>query len=169
MVVLWLVLGILIIVAIGIGVLFGGAPFVPTRRAWIKQALDLSRIGKDDVIVDLGSGNGAVLGLALERGVKYAVGYEINPGLAFWSRLHLRRFRGRFSIRMTDFFRSDLPPDTTVIYMFQTSGVMRRIKPYLLSQKSHLRCKRVRVVCFGFSIPGEAVVRALGGMNLYEF
>ena len=165
----WLTLGILIIVAIGIGVLFGGAPFVPTRRAWIEQALTLSRLGKNDVIVDLGSGNGAVLALALERGAKYAVGYEINPGLALWSRLVLRRFKGRFSIRTTDFFRSDLPIDTTVIYMFQTSGVMRRITPYLLSQKPHLQCKKLRVVCFGFAIPGERVVRTSGGMNLYEF
>lgn len=169
MVLFWLLVGLLIIVAIGIGVLFGGAPFVPTRRAWIEEALKLSDLKRDDVIVDLGSGNGAVLSSALEGGAKYAVGYEVNPVLVLWSRLKLRRFKGRFSIRAANFFRSDLPPDTTIVYMFQTDWVMRRIKSYFLSQKPRLQHEKIRVVCFGFSIPEATPVRELGGMSLYEF
>ncbi len=165
----WLIGGVVIIVMIGIGVLFGGAPFVPTRRAWIAEALTLSGFGQDDVIVDLGSGNGVVLEAALDRGARRAIGYEINPLLALWSRLRLRRFGRRLVIRTTDFFRTDLPPDTTIIYMFQTGGVMRRIKPYLLEQKSKLHRSTIKVVCFGFTIPGLEAQCELNGMTLYEF
>lgn len=165
----WLIGGLAIVVAIGIGVLFGGAPFVPTRRAWIEEALKLSDLGTDDVIVDLGSGNGVVLAMALDRGAKRAVGYEVNPLLAWWSRFRLRRFKNRSSVRAADFFRSDLPVDTTIIYMFQTDWVMHRISAYLLAQKSKLKHEKIKVVCFGFTIPEAKVVRKLNGMTLYEY
>ena len=165
----WLMGGLVIVVAIGIGVLFGGAPFVPTRRAWIEEALKLSGLGKHDVIVDLGSGNGAVLTVALARGAKRAIGYEVNPLLVWWSRVRLRRFQDRYSVYAADFFRSDLPADTTIVYMFQTDWVMHRINAYLLAQKSHLKHDKLKVVCFGFTIPEAKAVRKLNGMTLYEY
>lgn len=165
----WVAIGLVIIAVIGVGVLFGGAPFVPTRRAWIEQAFELSNLGKNDVIVDLGSGNGAVLAAAIERGAKRAVGYEVNPILAVWSRWRLGRYGKRASVRIADFFRSDLPQDTTVIYMFQVSWVLDKIKPYLESQKPQIRSKKLKVVCFGFEIKDAQPVKKLNGMTLYEF
>ena len=35
---------------------FFGAPFVPTRRKWAKNALELADIKQSDVVIDLGSG-----------------------------------------------------------------------------------------------------------------
>ena len=165
----WLIIGLLIVCIIGIGVIFGGAPYVPTRRIWIEQAFELLELSNKDTIVDLGSGNGAVLGAALSKGVKRAVGYEINPILAIWSRWRLRKFGKRAQIKIADFFRRELPADTTVIYMFQVGWVLDRIRPYLENQKPKLRASKLKVVCFGFEIPDTKPEKKLNGMTLYEF
>lgn len=156
------------IAVVGVGVFFG-APFVPTRQIWIDDALDLAKISRDDIVVDLGSGSGAVLAAALQRGAKRAVGYEINPLLVAWSRLKLRKFRGRAKIVNRNFFAEKLPRDTTVIYLFQVDKVMRKIPKFIERQRPNLTAKKLRVVCFGFTLPGRKAARQLNGMTLYEF
>ena len=88
--VILIVLAVIFLAVVGFGVIFG-APFVPTRKIWIREALDLANIRKNDTVVDLGSGNGEVLKMAISAGAKKAVGYEINPILVLWSRLRFLR------------------------------------------------------------------------------
>jgi hypothetical protein len=95
----WAVGGCAIVAVIGIGVLVNGAPFVPTRKKWIDDAMKLAGVGPGDVVVDLGSGDGAFLSAALEHGARRVVGYEINPWLVVWSRLKLRRELGKLVSR----------------------------------------------------------------------
>ena len=163
------IIGCAIVAVIGIGVLIGGAPFVPTRKKWIADAAKLAKVGPNDVVVDLGSGNGAVLVAMLTLGVRRVVGYEINPLLVMWSRLRLLRFGRRAAVKTGDFFRAELPADTTVIYLFQVEKVLKKIPKLIDSQRANLKTKKLRVVCFGAEIPGRAFVRELGGMSLYEF
>ncbi|MDR1969811.1 MAG: class I SAM-dependent methyltransferase, partial [Candidatus Nomurabacteria bacterium] len=132
-------------------------------------AMKLAKVGSGDVVVDLGSGDGAVLAAALKVGAKRVVGYEINPVLVVWSRLRLRRFKERAVIKTGDFFHAELPADTTVIYLFQVEKVLRKIPGLINRQRSNLKTKKLRVVCFGAEIPGRKFVRELGGMSLYEF
>ncbi|MDR0957473.1 MAG: hypothetical protein LBM09_02780 [Candidatus Nomurabacteria bacterium] len=158
-----------IIVVVGIGVLCGGAPFVPTRKKWINDALDLAKIKPDDVIVDLGSGNGEVLKMAIKCGAKRAVGYEVNPFLVWWSRVRLRKFDDKIEVKNSDFFRTNLPSDTTIIYLFQVDKVLRKIPDFLMQQKSKLQTKKLRVIVFGFQIPDKKPIREQNGMKIYEF
>ena len=161
---------IIIIAVMGIGVLCGGAPFVPTRREWINGALKLAQIGENDVLIDLGSGNGEVLRTAINHGAKRAIGYEINPFLAWWSRARNAKFGDKIEVRNADFFHVDLSDDVTIIYIFQVDKVLKKIPEFLSQQKPHLKAKKLRVVVFGFKIPGEKPpVRESGGMCLYEF
>jgi ubiquinone/menaquinone biosynthesis C-methylase UbiE len=164
-----LIIGCLIVAIIGVGVLIGGAPFVPTRKKWLGDAMKLAAVGKGDVVVDLGSGDGAVLKAALDSGAKRAVGYEINPLLVMWSRWRLRRFGKRAKIKNSDFFKTKLPADTTVIYLFQVEKVLRKIPAMIERQRFNIKAKTVRLVCFGFTIPNQTVIRKQNGMNLYKF
>jgi hypothetical protein len=164
-----LIIGCLIVAIIGVGVLIGGAPFVPTRKKWLGDAMKLAAVGKGDVVVDLGSGDGAVLKAALDSGAKRAVGYEINPLLVMWSRWRLRRFGKRAKIKNSDFFKTKLPADTTVIYLFQVEKVLRKIPALIERQRAELTAGKLRVVCFGAEIPGRKFSRERGGMSLYEF
>ncbi|MGE5327872.1 MAG: hypothetical protein ACM3KH_00905, partial [Thiobacillus sp.] len=96
---------------------FFGAPYVPSRPSFIRQAFDeLYSLSDKDVLVDIGSGDGSVLREASRRGSR-AVGYEINPLLVILSKLISGKDK-KVQVVLTDFWRSHLPKDTTVIYLF---------------------------------------------------
>lgn len=166
--ILGIIIGVIIVAIIGVGVLAGGAPFVPTRRAWIDDAMNLAEVGAGDVVVDLGSGDGAVLAAALRCDTKRAIGYEINPLLVWWSRMRLKKFGERAEVLNQNFFAKELPHDTTVIYLFQVDKVLKKIPQFIAQQRANLTTKKLRVVCFGFSLPNLEPKEKRGGMNLYE-
>lgn len=162
-----IIICLIFIAIVAVGIFFGGAPWLPTRRPWVRQALDLADVGKGDVVVDLGSGDGVVLQMACQRGAKKAIGYEINPILVLFSKFRTHRYRDKAVTRDCDFFRTDLPVDTTVIYLFGVGRMMSRLAKYLVEQRSRLTAKRIRVVSFGFEIPGLELVKDKNGFNLY--
>jgi tRNA G46 methylase TrmB len=68
----------LVIVLVFCSVIIFGAPYVPTRRRDISTAFDkLYKVGAQDTVLDIGSGDGLVLRAAARRGAR-AIGYEIN-------------------------------------------------------------------------------------------
>ena len=162
-----LVIFLIFIAVFGVGVLFG-APFLPTRKKWVDDALTLANVGSKDVVVDLGSGNGVVLRQALKKGAKKVVGYEINPLLVILSRLRLKKFGWRAKIIDRDFFKVDLPPETTVIYLFPVERVVKRLPDFLEQQRPRLKAKEIRLVVFSYPVPGIKPTKTLNGMSLYE-
>jgi hypothetical protein len=56
------------------------APFVTTPADVVDRMLDLVKPGADELLVDLGSGDGRILIAAARRFGCRAVGYEIDPG-----------------------------------------------------------------------------------------
>lgn len=161
---------LLLCVFIGFGLPFGGLPFLPTRRQWIEDALRIAAVGPGDVVVDLGSGNGIVLKLALARGVKKAVGYEVNPVLVFLSRLKLAKYRDKAKVVAGNLFHSDLPSDTTVVYLFGIARTIPKFEEYIVSQRRHLNAKKVKVICFGCQLNNyqPVVTSEAGGVAVYE-
>ncbi|MEK7095943.1 MAG: hypothetical protein AAB896_01490, partial [Patescibacteria group bacterium] len=99
-------LGILLVLAYGFVIPFG-APFVPTMKKERKAALDLLDLKPGQVLVDLGSGDGSLLVLAAQRGIR-AVGYEINPFLWAYSWLRTRRYGRQVSVKLRSFWSADL-------------------------------------------------------------
>src|SRR5680860_1758140 len=72
-------------------VVFRGAPYVPSQKFYINQALrELYPISNKDLLIDIGSGDGVVLREASKLGAR-AIGYEINPFLVIISRLLSRK------------------------------------------------------------------------------
>ena len=66
-----------------------GAPYVPSHRHDVQQALTkLYRLGAEDCLVDMGSGDGVVLKVARQQGAR-AFGVELNPLLVLLSRWRL--------------------------------------------------------------------------------
>jgi S-adenosylmethionine:diacylglycerol 3-amino-3-carboxypropyl transferase len=148
------------------GVVFLGAPYVPTRRAWAKAALSLVKIGQHDTIVDLGSGDGAILKLAAARGAQ-AIGYEINPILVLISRLRLAKFGALATVKMANYWQVDLPAETTVVYVFGVSRHAKRMANYLTRQRRRLG-HPIKIICFGPEIPRFTVVKSNSSAKLYE-
>jgi cyclopropane fatty-acyl-phospholipid synthase-like methyltransferase len=56
-------------------------PFAPTPPPVVDAMLQLARVGPDDVVYDLGSGDGRIVVLAAQKYGATAVGVEIDPAL----------------------------------------------------------------------------------------
>lgn len=101
-------------------VVFFGAPYVPSHSREVRRAFEtLYPLARSDVVVDLGSGDGRVLREASRRQAR-AVGYELNPVLVVIARL-LSLGDSRVRVATANFWRTPLPPDTTLVYMFGVS------------------------------------------------
>lgn len=161
----WLVWGlaILLIIAYGAAMAFG-APFLPTLKPQRTQALDLLNLKPGQLFVDLGSGDGSLLVLAAQRGLR-AVGYEINPFLFAYSWLRTRRHGRRVKVRLKSFWRADLSKADGV-FVFLITHHMEHLDELLSSKEAS---KQLRVVSNSFKIPGRKVIKKSGPMFLYEY
>jgi cyclopropane fatty-acyl-phospholipid synthase-like methyltransferase len=56
-----------------------GVPWVPTREARIRKALQLAKLQPGESLYDLGAGDGRVLLIAAKEFDAQAVGIEIGP------------------------------------------------------------------------------------------
>lgn len=162
---MWFLLVAVGVVAVGF-VAFTGAPYVPSKRRDIERAFDeLYPLANSDVLVDIGSGDGVVLRAASRRGA-LAVGYEIHPVLVVISRL-LSRGDRNVRVKLANFWRTQLPDDTTVVYTF---GDARDIaKMYDKVQREATRLARpLAFVSYAFEIPGVPPTKTLGAHHLYR-
>lgn len=136
----------------GVGI---GAPYVPARRRDIKDAIALAHIGADDIVIDLGSGDGCILEAAAMQGAR-VIGYELNPFLVWYSRFRLRRFGDRAVVYRNDLFTADLK-EPTIIFLFQITHIMPRIAQKLQREKPS-----GRIISFVFDLPGFRCVAEKG-------
>jgi SAM-dependent methyltransferase len=106
--------------------------YVPTPLPVVERMLELARVGKDDVVYDLGSGDGRIVITAAQRHGARGVGIEINPVWVRDARARAEHFgvADRVSFRIEDLFATDLREATVVtLYLFPT--VNARLQPKL--------------------------------------
>ncbi len=160
---LWLVAAL--VLAFGF-VVFWGAPYVPSKKNDLAQALDkLYPLGKHDLLVDIGSGDGVVLRAAAARGAR-AVGYELNPVLVAISRW-LSRGDARIQVHVANFWHAQLPSETTVVYVFAVSRDIAKLAVKLGEEAVRLG-KPLMVISYGCQLPGYMAVKKLGAHYLYK-
>jgi hypothetical protein len=157
----WLILAVILMFGL---VVFRGAPYVPTKRRQLEKALDeVYPLTDDDVLVDIGSGDGVVLRAAAARGAR-AIGYELNPILVLISVLLSRS--PLISVRLADFWAVTLPKETTIIYTFGDSRDIVRM--YRKAQQTAQRHKKqIYFMSFGFAVPGKKHIKHDHGFYLY--
>lgn len=163
---MWIVYAICGLILIFGFVVFRGAPYVPTHRKYAREALKkLYKINSDDVLVDLGSGDGYVLRVAAENGAT-AVGYELNPLLVLMS-CWLSRKQPRVSTRLADMWLVNFPEDTTVFYIFAVSRDIEKITDKV-QQFVNDRGEAVWIITYGINIPSHKPVKKLKAHELYR-
>lgn len=163
---IWMVLGWALVLTFGI-VVFRGAPYVPSRRRYIKHALtELYPLSRDDVLVDVGSGDGIVLRIATEHGAT-AIGLELNPILVLISRFLSRRNR-KVQVRLVDFWLTPLPDDTTVVYAFMVTRDIKKITRKMQHEADRLG-RPLKFITYGNRLPDREYEKALVGYALYTF
>jgi SAM-dependent methyltransferase len=95
---------------------FKGAPYVATPRQTARQMLELAQVGPEDVVYDLGSGDGRLLWLAAQEFGAQAVGIEIDPFRYTWTKMMIRfkGLQGQVEVIRADFFKVDLSAASVV-------------------------------------------------------
>jgi precorrin-6B methylase 2 len=114
------------------------APFDPTPQEVVERMLALAAVKKNDVLYDLGAGDGRVVVTAAKKYGVRAVGFEIDPGLVKLARENARKqgVEKLVEIRQQDFMNADLSPATVVTLYLSYDGnlvlrpkLMRELKP----------------------------------------
>ncbi|HEX6416533.1 MAG TPA: methyltransferase domain-containing protein [Candidatus Saccharimonadales bacterium] len=145
--IIWLIAGVVLLFGF---VVFWGAPYVPSKRRHLEDALDtLVKLDKDDLLVDIGSGDGVVLRQAAKRGAK-AVGYELNPALVAISRF-LSRNDPRVNTYLADFWKVTLPDETTVVYVFGESRDIAKMAKKVEQEATRLK-RPLLFISYGFQL-----------------
>lgn len=162
---LWL--GVVAVIVVGVGfVAFTGAPYVPSKRRDVQRSLtELYSLSDKDLLVDIGSGDGIVLREASKRGAR-AVGYEIHPILVLISRW-FSRGDDRVTVRQANFWRTDLPPKTTVVYTFGDSRDIGKMGAYVQRQATKLG-REIAFISYAFET-GQKPVSKVGAHFLYIY
>lgn len=156
---------LLILVGLFGFVAFFGAPYVPSKRRDVKSALsELYPLGPEDLLVDIGSGDGVVLREASRLGAR-AVGYEINPVLVLISRL-LSRNDGNVMVRFASFWGASFPLDTTVVYVFGDSRDIIRMFNKVERTASDLG-RPISFISYAFQVPSKELAGQVGPHYLY--
>lgn len=161
----WLLIGILIVSLIFGAVVFRGSPYVPSRKLYVRRAFrELYQLNSNDLLVDIGSGDGVVLREAAKIGAR-AVGYEINPILVLISRFLSRKYK-QVSIHLADFWLTQLPGDTTVVYIFSATRDMKKIVKKLQIDTNRLG-RPINIISYGSEFDGMKIVKNVGAYHLY--
>jgi len=113
--------------------------WVPTPDVLVARMLDAAKVTPQDVLVDLGSGDGRTVIAAAKRGVE-ALGIEYNPDMVVLAERNARlegvAARARFvqgDIFATDFSKA------TVVTMYLLPTLNLKLRPQLLAMKPGTR------------------------------
>jgi cyclopropane fatty-acyl-phospholipid synthase-like methyltransferase len=110
-------------------------PDVRTPPTVVNEMLKLANVTADDVVYDLGSGDGRiVIAAAKDRGAR-GIGYEIDPALVKQATDRARSLGlgDRVTFYQGDLFQADLRP-ATVVTLYLGNELNRRLRPKLLSE-----------------------------------
>ncbi|HJR03542.1 MAG TPA: methyltransferase domain-containing protein [Methylomirabilota bacterium] len=133
-------------------------PDVRTPLVVVNEMLRLADVTSNDVVYDLGSGDGRILiAAARDRGAR-GVGLEIDPALVALSTERAGRLglADKLAFRQQDLFEADLAP-ATVVTLYLSPDLNRRLRPKLLSE---LR-PGARIVSHSFDMGDWAPSRTL--------
>ncbi len=110
-------------------------PYVVTPPQVVDAMLRLAGVGRDDVVYDLGSGDGRIVIAAARDFGARGVGIEIDPRLVAQSTRAAARagLAERVRFVQQDLFETDLRP-ATVVTLYLTRELNLRLRPKLLRE-----------------------------------
>lgn len=113
--------------------------WVPTPQALVDKMLDMAKVTKGDVVMDLGSGDGRTVITAAKRGAR-AFGIEYNPDMVALSQNNAKAagVTDRATFIKADLFETDLSK-ASVITMFLLPSINMKLRPKILDLKPGTR------------------------------
>jgi predicted RNA methylase len=127
-------------------------PYVPSPYEVVRAMLRLAEAGPEDIVYDLGCGDGRILIIAVkEFNVKKAVGIEKDPERYKIAIENVKEngVEDRVVVINDDFFNVDIS-EATIVTLFLLTSVNEALKPKF---EKELR-EGTRIVSHEFRIPG---------------
>lgn len=114
---------------------FYGLPSKPTKPDRIRKALQLVDLKKDELLYDLGAGDGRVLLISAKEFGAKAIGIEVGPVqcLLIWLRIAMGGLGERIQIKLGNFYKAELK-DADVVFIYATSQELMKLAPHLEKQ-----------------------------------
>ena len=124
-------------------------PFVATPGEVVDQMLRLGKVGKNDVLYDLGSGDGRIVIAAAKTYGAKGVGVDINPERIEEARANAKSAKVEDKVRFeeNDLFKANIG-SATVVTLYLLPDVNTRLKPKLLKELK----PGTRIVSHSFSM-----------------
>lgn len=109
-----------------------GSVWEPTSMKIVRMMIEMAEVGPDDIVYDLGSGDGRIVVEAARRRQARAVGIEADPLRVLWSWLVIALFnlRNRTRVVWGNFFHKSIS-EATVVTLFLTQRTNQRLKAKL--------------------------------------
>jgi ubiquinone/menaquinone biosynthesis C-methylase UbiE len=116
-------------------VLARDVPYVPTPDKVVERMLEIAQVGPNDVVYDLGSGDGRIVIAAARKHGARGVGIDIDPDRIREARDNARSagVSERVEFREGDLFKANLS-EATVVTLYLLSSVNLQLRPKLLSE-----------------------------------
>lgn len=110
-------------------------PYVPTPRAVVDRMLEMADVDENDVVYDLGSGDGRIVIRAADQYGARGVGIEIDPERIREARENAEEagVSDRVEFRQGDLFKADLS-EATVVTLYLLPSVNRELRPKLFEE-----------------------------------
>ena len=112
-----------------------GAPWIPTPKKNVRSMLELAGLSSNDILYDLGSGDGRIIIMSSKEFGAKSVGIELDPIRVLWSRFNIRRAKlsNKVKVIKGNFFDTSLQ-EASVVTIYQTLGVNKKLREKLRSE-----------------------------------
>jgi SAM-dependent methyltransferase len=141
--------------------------WVPTNDALVKRMLEMAKVTKNDLVYDLGAGDGKIAIAAAKQFGATAVGIEYNPDMAQLAQCMVRaeKVGDKVKVLQGDIFETDFS-SATVVTLYLLPELNLRLRPTILKMKPG-----TRVVSHSFLMddwrPDESSVSTDGSAYLW--
>ena len=115
-------------------------PYVPTPQVVVDQMLEIAKVGPQDYLIDLGSGDGRIVVTAARKFGARGFGVDLNPTRIAEANENARKagVADKVSFYQRDLFTTDLS-QATVITMYLLPRVNLELRPKILELKPGTR------------------------------
>jgi precorrin-6B methylase 2 len=113
--------------------------WVPTPQVLVDKMLDMAKVTPQDLVIDLGSGDGRTVITAAKRGAK-AMGIEYNPDMVELSQRNAKAagVTDKATFVKADLFETDFSK-ANVVTMFLLPSINIKLRPKILDMKPGTR------------------------------
>jgi SAM-dependent methyltransferase len=133
-------------------------PYVPTHEKVVAEMLKVAEVGKNDILYDLGSGDGRIVITAAKEFGTRGVGVDIDPARIREARDNAVKagVADKVKFLQQDLFETDIR-EATVVTLYLLPEVNRRLRPKLFSDLK----PGTRVVSHNHDMGGWAPLKTL--------